>query len=213
MQVQYSYGPGGKRYDSLGHETTIGAPIYHRTMPWDEQSPPTQSENCQKLARWENLSRDSYFLNVIKENRDWRKAFEVFKSSNSKIPDEELRRELYNTTLLFAVKEAIKKENFDVAWDIACFFGGKMDEDGRKGFLAACLAAERGYEDVYFFLIEKIENPRSFGSIGDSLMDWLDQGIEEYGINPCYQSIKQDLTRRGVQLHLRKQEGGCCLMI
>lgn len=198
-------------YDANGNwgliETTYYIP---RARAWDN---PDDENPAEKLAHWESSAMRSKLVKAVQNGEDWHETIEDVESHAKKYPGSELAVETCNTSFLLAIREALKKEDFNLAWDVACCGGRNIDTEIRKGFTMTALAAERGYADIYFFLIEKMENPRVLGKFGESLMDWFDQGTEEYGFNENYQAIKQDLIRRGVKLHARNSGGGCCLLI
>lgn len=222
--LRYGYDSGGrwglietKQWGNSSQQTTTFTPSYQSsyqpTRAWDAPNQPDPSDNRRQLAYWESSAERSRLVRAVQNDGDWREAAELTRSDTEQDPDKERGRERNNTALLFAVREALKKEDFNLAWDIACYCGRNSVEAGGKGFNLTALAAERGYSDIYFFLVEKMEDPRAVGMMGTTLMDWLDQGIEEYGINENYQAIKQDLIRRGVKLRMRNSGGGCCLIM
>lgn len=215
----YGYDSGGrwglietKEWNNSYQQTTFTT-MYYPTRSSNSQSQMEPLDSRRKMAQWENMAMRSNLVKAVQNGGDWQQAVEIDESEALKYPGSETAREEYNTSCLFGIREALKKENLDLAWDIACYTGKNLDEKcrGGKGFSMAALAAERGYADIYFFLIERIENPRASGSLGDSLMDWLDQGIVEYGSNENYQAIKQDMINRGIKLHMRNS-GGCCFI-
>lgn len=116
--------------------------------------------------------------------------------------------EVEKTIILFAVREAAKRNDFKTAFDILQATTG-WGKDAVH--IALAVSIERGYIDIYNFLINYDENPTSGGSSGYTLMDWLAQGRERFGDSENYRTMEQDLMRRGVRLNRR--DDTCCEII
>ena len=173
-----------------------------------EPERPTPYDNRQSLERWEFIARTKHasitqgLLN--KETRA--QAREAMKKLEYIYYGKELNQ-IKNSIFLFAIRETAKYNDFRTASDIiqACCVNL---ESGDKVHFYIQMAVERGYVDIYEFLIEHDPNPRAQINNGFTLMDLLDQGQEKYGNNSNYQKIEQDLLRRGVRFNRRG--GGCC---
>lgn len=219
-KVEYGYGPSGQygqtvTYDFGGYQTKTFTPINNFPNTYTTQTNYNSGGTCSSdIAFRERCSREmaekiaykSELLNAVKNGEDWHAAAD----NNEKVehPNPDTQRHICNDTYLLSIREALKNKNYDVALDISRYCGRRIDENYNyeKGFVTLCLAVEQGYDDIYFFLIDTIKNPRAMSpNSGFNLLDWLDQGVSYYGDNESYQRIKKDLKRFGLKIHGRKE--------
>lgn len=226
MHVEYGYGPGGQfgRTETTSYgssQVQSFTPSYqpkstYQNYSYSDSSRQQQvSENLKYLGYGEDRASRSALLKAVQNGEDWHAAAEI-DESQFKSSEYVINKEALNTTYLLSIRQALIQKNNDFAWELACHGGRKVDEymGAEKGFNVTARAALYGYSDVYFFLVEKLQNPRFMDrETHFNLMDYLDQGTCQYGCNNGHLLIKQDLIRRGIQINGRKPHyDGCCLI-
>lgn len=224
-KVEYGIGPGGQYGQTVTYDFGNGVqtkcfspmPIYQSgEIKYNTNNNGSRtiedSKRESRIAReiGEQKANNSELLNAVKNGEDWHEAADIaeaIKDSNS-----EIQYETLNHTYLFSIREALKKKDYDVAWDLAVHMGRRVEE-GEKGFVALSLAVQYGYDDIYFFMIDKFKNPRALWH-NFNLLDRLDQGVSFFGDNERYQRIKNDLRRFNLKIHGRKETSDfpCCFI-
>lgn len=210
-KIEYGFGPGGQygqtvTYDyGNGCQTKTFTPISNSSpgeVKYNWDAPYKDYGHDKRVARTigEQRANESDLLNAIKNGEDWHAAADIAEAKTDSNP--EVQIETYNQTYLFSIREALKKKDYDVAYDLAVHCSRKVDK-GEKGFATLCLSVLYGYSDIYYFLIKKFKNPRAMWN-NYNLLDWHDQGVEYFCDDAGYRLIKENLNKFNLKLHGRK---------